>query len=180
MKKKIILGLIFLIVLVCGTGITYSLFSSDVTLVTNQKIASFIFQAEKTDVIEVPISDMKPGDNVGYQFQITNNLEEKTSEVTINYQLIIKTYHFMPLEIKLYKVTSDGDELVLNCDETYSRDSNNQLICNSLEQVMSHEEDILDEYKLNISFPDSYNSEVYADLVDFIDIEIKSWQATGE
>ena len=31
-------------------------------------------------------------------------------------------------------------------------------------------------YKLRISFPEEYNDEIYSNLVDYIDIEIKSWQ----
>ena len=52
------------------------------------------------DSIELPINDMMPGDSIGYQFQVANNLDSETSEVTINYQIIIKTYHFMPLKIE--------------------------------------------------------------------------------
>lgn len=179
MKKKIILVLVFLIVLIGSTGITYSLFTSESTLVLNQKIASFIFETEKTDLIELPINDMLPGDSIGYQFQVANNLDSETSEVTINYQIIIKTYHFMPLEIKLYKNVNDLEKLVLECTESYSRDSDNLLICNSDVQKMVHSEEIYDEYKLDVSFPSSYNDEKYSNLVDFIDIEIKSWQATS-
>jgi hypothetical protein len=36
----------------------------------------------------------------------------------------------------------------------------------------------LDNYKLKVTFPSQYNGEVYSDLVDYINIEIKSWQKT--
>ena len=179
MKRKIILILIFLVVLIGSTGITYSLFTSESTLVLNQKIATFIFETEKMDSIELPINDMMPGDSIGYQFQVANNLDSETSEVTINYQIIIKTYHFMPLKIELYKDVSGKEELILECTESYSRNSDNLLICNSEVQKMVHSEEVYDEYKLNVSFPSTYNDEKYSDLVDFIDIEIKSWQATS-
>ena len=41
---------------------------------------------------------------------------------------------------------------------------------------------VQDNYRLEVEFPSKFNSEVYTDLVDFIDIEIKSWQtkATGK
>ena len=45
---------------------------------------------------------------------------------------------------------------------------------------MAHSEEVLDDYKLNITFPEQYNSESYSELVDFIDLEIKSWQTIGE
>ena len=85
----------------------------------------------------------------------------------------------MPLKIELYKDVSGKEELILECTESYSRNSDNLLICNSEVQKMVHSEEVYDEYKLNVSFPSTYNDEKYSDLVDFIDIEIKSWQATS-
>ena len=41
---------------------------------------------------------------------------------------------------------------------------------------MSKDSEVMDNYKLKLEFPDTYSSEEYANLVDFIDIEIKSWQ----
>ena len=184
LKKKVRLKLLIMlvcsIVLVCGSGITYSLFTSDTKLVANQKIAKFVFDTKKTDLIELPITDLNPGDNVDYTFQVANTIENAKSQVTIKYQMIIKTYHFMPLNIELYKIVDDKEELVIKCDETYSRDENNQIICNTATQKMDHNLKVSDNYKLKISFPEEYNSEIYTELVDYIDIEIKSWQSTGE
>ena len=61
-KLKIIVMLVTSIVLICGSGITYSLFTSSSKLVANQKIAKFVFNAAKTDVIELPISNLNPGE----------------------------------------------------------------------------------------------------------------------
>lgn len=179
-KKKIIIIVVCLFILIAGTGITYSLFTSNSNLIANQKIAQFIFDATKTDSIELPITNINPGDEpVKYTFQVANNLEQKKSEVTINYQVIIKTYHFMPLEIKLLK--EGEDEPILICDETFSRDEiTNQLICNSSIQKMVHNDEVTDKYTLELTFPAKYNSDVYADLVDYIDIDINSWQSTGK
>ena len=41
---------------------------------------------------------------------------------------------------------------------------------------MSHNIESLDNYKLVVKFPESYNDEMYKDVVDYIDIAIKSWQ----
>lgn len=179
-KKKIIIIVVCSFILITGTGITYSLFTSNSDLIANQKIAQFIFDASRTDSIELPITDLNPGDEPAkYTFQVANNLEKKKSEVTINYQIIIKTYHFMPLEIKLYK---EGiEDALLTCDETFSRDeATNQLICNSEIQKMVHSDEITDKYTLELTFPAKYNSEVYSNLVDYIDIDINSWQSTGK
>ena len=179
-KKKIMIIVICSFILVAGTGITYSLFTSNSNLIANQKIAQFIFEATKTDSIELPITDLNPGDEpVKYTFQVANNLEQKKSDVTINYQVIVKTYHFMPLDIKLY--TEGVEEPVLICDDGFSRDeATNQLLCNSGIQKMVHNDKVTDKYTLELTFPAKYNSEVYANLVDYIDIDINSWQSTGK
>ena len=179
-KTRLIVLLITTIILICGTGITYSLFTSSATLVTNQKIATFVFNTQKTDVIELPITNLNPGDKTNYTFKVTNTLDNKKSEVTINYSMTIKTYHFMPLEIVMYKIENEQDKMIIKCDETYSRNKENQLLCNTPVQIMKHSQSVQDNYKLEIIFPEEYNSEVYSELVDYIDIEINSWQTTGE
>lgn len=179
-RIKLIIVLITSTIIVFGTGITYSLFTSDTGGVLNQKIAKFVFDAKKTDLIELPVNDLYPGQSVDYTFQVANTMESKKSEVTISYQMILKTYHFMPLDIKLYKIVDGKDELILTCVETISRNENNEILCNTATQRMAHSEEVLDEYKLNITFPEQYNSESYSELVDFIDLEIKSWQTIGE
>ena len=179
-RLKLIIMLICAIIMVCGSGVTYSLFTSESNLVANQKIAKFIFYAQKTDLIELPISDLKPGDKVDYTFKVANTLDNKKSDVTISYKIIMKTYHFMPLNINLYKVEDDKETLIITCDESISR-TDNQILCNTdTQHMMSHNKEVQDNYRLEVEFPKKYNTEAYTELVDFIDIEIKSWQTIGE
>lgn len=176
MKYKYLLFLISLIFLTFGLGITYSFFHSTTSSSVNQKIAKFVFNAEKTDTLQIPISSINPGDNKEYEFYVSNSKNTITSQVTIQYQMTIKTYHFVPLEIKLYKIENDKENLLMTCDETYTRNENHELICNAPLQEMSHSQDLKDSYKLKVSFPSEYNDEIYSGLVDYIDMEIKSYQ----
>ena len=175
-RLKIIVMLISSIVLICGSGITYSLFTSSSKLVANQKIAQFVFNATKTDVIELPIANLNPGAKSEYKFQVTNNIDNKRSDVTIKYQMTIKTFHFMPLEINIYKENEETP--LLTCEES-SRNTDNEVVCNTEVQAMDYKLNATDNYKLVIEFPEEYNDDSYTDLVDYIDIEIKSWQAIG-
>ena len=175
-RLKIIVMLVSSIVLICGSGITYSLFTSSSRLVANQKIAQFVFNATKTDVIELPITNLNPGAKSEYKFQVTNNIDNKRSDVTIKYQMTIKTFHFMPLEINLYKENEETP--LLTCEES-SRNTDNEVVCNTEVQTMDYKLNATDNYKLVIEFPEEYNDDSYTDLVDYIDIEIKSWQAIG-
>ena len=179
MKKRIMLIIMFGFLNILLIGVTYSFFAAEANFFANQDIAKFVFNAEETSTISVPITDLNPGDSTSYSFEVTNNVDDIVSQVSIKYQCIIKTYHLMPLEIKLFK-TGVVEELVLTCDETYSRDEDNQLVCNSLVQNMAYNSKVSDSYRLDISFPEEFNNEDYSELVDYIDIDIRSWQDIGE
>ena len=178
MKSKILVFLFVAVVLVFGSGITYSAFYSSATATTtDQHIASFVFNSTRQDHIDISLVDLKPGDVEEYNFTVSNNASSSTSDITVSYQLIAKTLHLMPLTIELYKVT-DTDTLLMTCDETYSRNDNNELVCNAPLQEMSYSANNTDTYKLKVTFPSTYNTEEYSNLTDYIDLEIKSWQKT--
>ena len=127
-KKKILIILLVLVIVGCGSAITYSLFTSKTIGNVDQEIAQFVFETKKTDHIDLALVDLKPGDKENYVFSVSNKDSKFISNVTLNYQIIIKTMHLMPLDIKLYKVDEKEDTLVLTCDESYSRDEDNNLV----------------------------------------------------
>jgi len=173
MKYKILIALFVIVFLVLSSGLTYSYFNSSVDFISvDQKIASFIFDTETLDRLELPLVDLKPGQTNEYNFSVSNTKQDKTSDVTILYQLTILTPHFTPLIIEVYK----GEELVMTCDENYSRNSNNELVCNTDVFELSHSKVKTDDYKLKITFDERYSDLSYTDLIDYINIEIKSYQ----
>ncbi len=181
MKKKIIIIFVLLVLIIMISGITYSTLNAEANLSSNQNIAKFIFDAKKTNHIELALYDMKPGDSNDYNFLVSNNKEDNSlklsSDVTIEYNIIVKTFHFIPLEIYLYK---EGNDLpIMQCDESNSRNENNELVCKSSTQEMKYENEITDSYKLNIKFPEKYNTYEYSNLIDYIDLEIESYQKVG-
>lgn len=179
MKRKIVLSLLMLTLIAFTTGITYSVFTSNSNVNMNQKIAKFIFDAKPVDELELSLNDMYPGVTKEYQFSVSNNSSGKRSNVTLNYNMVIKTYHFMPTTIKLYRIESEKETLIITCDETYTRNDNNELVCNTETTEMSYSSSEVHDYKLEVAFPSDYSDESYADLVDYINIEINSWQKIG-
>lgn len=174
-KVKILILLFIVAILTLGTGITYSIFTSDTNAtVSDQKIAKFVFDTELLDHLSLPIVNLTPGSEEEYNFKISNT-SKNTSNVTLNYQITIKTFHFIPLVIELYKV-GETDELIMTCDENYSRGADNELVCNAPVEVMEEGTASSEDYKIKVSFPSSYNDKEYADSVDYIDVEVKSWQ----
>ena len=173
MKYKILISLFVVMFFIFGIGITYSYFSSDAVLSSvDQRIAKFVFDAETLDRLELPLIDLTPGQTEEYNFSVSNGSSDLLSDVAIEYQLTILTPHFTPLIIELYK----GEDLILSCDETYSRNENNELVCNSPVQELSYEEEELDNYTLRVTFDGLYSDESFSNLIDYINIEIKSYQ----
>lgn len=182
MRKKILITLFILVLLLFSSAMTYSIFNSGATLTSNnQKIASFIFGAEKTDHLQLSLVDLAPGSVENYKFQVTNNLNDKISDVTIKYQIIVKTLHIMPLVIDLYKVEGEQSDLIMSCNENNPniRNDNNELVCTSKEEQMVFNYEENDNYELRVSFPAEYNGVEYTGLVDYVDVEINSWQKLG-
>ena len=182
MRNKIIIIIILGILVTFLSGITYSLFNSKTTMIsTNQGIASFIFEANNLDHIDLDLNGLVPGDTKEYLFSVTNkNQNNKISDVTIEYKLILKTYHFMPLTINLYKVGEEEGVLIGSCDEKSGRNASNELICAMPLGAFENQKAQTDDYRLIITFPSEYNDVSYANLVDYISIEIESWQKIQE
>ncbi len=173
MKKIIIIAILVVFILV-GIGITYSMYRSEASTQTNVvSLASFVFNTDKKDQINIPISNMNPGDNLEYKFSVSNNSKNKKSDVSIQYNIIIKTMHFIPLDIKLY---DNNDKVIINCDENNSRNDLNELECKSEDIIMPYLEDVKDDYTIKIDFPIEYSSVEYSSLVDYINLEINSSQ----
>ena len=81
MKHKLVIGLGLLILVLLVSGITFSRFRASSSLaITNQFLAKFVFEAEETDDISIPLSDLSPGDSKEYNFSVTNNKDMKNCE----------------------------------------------------------------------------------------------------
>lgn len=172
MKKKIKIIVLILVLIPCFYKMTYSFFNSKTSLAVDGEVAEFIFETERTEHIGLEFENLNAGEEREYEFQVTNTKDNNITNVTTEYQITIKTFHFMPLIIELYK----NNELVMTCDEGPLRDKDNALVCESDIWELDHELTKIDDFKIKISFPSEYNSLEYTELVDYIDIDISSWQ----
>jgi hypothetical protein len=87
----------------------------------------------------------------------------------------------MPININLYKVNEANEEIVMTCDESYDRNDQNELVCSSpIQEITYSELEGFDAYKLKVDFPSEYDAAIYSELVDYLTINISSWQKVGE
>lgn len=177
-KKQIILILLIVYILIFGVNTTYSMYNSRRDSKVELSFAKIIFNNEELNNLSIPINNLVPGKEIVYKFKISNNKDGIRSEINIGYSIVVETFKIMPVQIELW----NADGMVLVCDEeNFSRNVENKLICDTEEKVLSYNEDKEDEYSLKISFSDKDNedmlwNEEYADLIDFIDIKINSYQ----
>ena len=176
MKRKILISLFIIFFIVLSSGVTYSAFNSQNNINVNQKLAKFIFETNVLDNMEIQIDDLVPGDTKEYSFSVTNT-DKVSSDVSLNYQLSIKTFHFIPLKIELYKLNGSDENLILDCNESFSRNVNNELVCNTDVLLMENSNSVNDNYILKLVFLSEYNGLEYMNLSDFINVEINSWQS---
>lgn len=176
MKKRMFIIGFILVGIILSVSLTYSVFNDKTNMTSNnENFAKFIFNTEVLEEIELSLVDLKPGDTKEYNFSVSNNKNGKTSNISIEYVITLNTFHFIPLTIELYSVT-DKEELIMTCDETYERNTNKELVCSLPSKELSHLNDKEDKYKLIVHFDEKYNTEEYSDLVDYINLNIKSSQ----
>jgi hypothetical protein len=77
-------------------------------------------------------------------------------------------------------VGEEKDELIGTCDESEGRNANNELVCAMPLGTLKNTVKEIDNYKLVVIFPSQYNDVSYSNLVDYISIEIESWQKISE
>lgn len=173
MKTKIVIILSILAITVLGAGMTYSYFVAGKSGSSNNDIAKFIFNDTVMDSLSIPLMEFKPGETKTYDFKISNSDDsDVVSDVTINYELTILTPHYIPLVIELYK----EDTLLMTCDETKTRNENNELVCQTEVLELAYNEKTEDNFQLVVTFDSNYNTLDYANLIDYINIDIKSYQ----
>ena len=75
MKGKVLIILFTLALLLFGSGITYSFFNSNTNGMVDQKIAKFVFDAQKLDNLSLDIDDLYPNSSKEYLFAVSNNYQ---------------------------------------------------------------------------------------------------------
>ena len=158
--------------LISVTGITYSLYTNFVKKEVPISLASFSVGVERKESIDIDLSDLEPGSTESYNFSVLNNIDESMSDVSISYNIIVKTGNYIPLDIKLY---DSNDNLVID-SLNGSRIEDNELLFKSKDIIMPYSEQVKNDYRLEVVFPEEYNGEEFSGLVDYINLTIEASQ----
>jgi hypothetical protein len=127
---------------------------------------------ERKDSLDITLNDLEPGSVNRYDFSVLNNTNENMSDVSISYNIVLKTGNYMPLDIKLY----DSSNNVLFDSKAGTRTDENELLLKTEDILMPYSENVKDDYSLEVVFPEEYSGEEYSGLVDYINLTIEATQ----
>ena len=171
MKKRILI-IIVMFMLISVSGITYSLYTNMTKKEIPISLASFSVGIERKESLDINLSDLEPGSINLYDFSVLNNTDESMSDVSISYNIILKTGNYIPLDIKLY----DSSDNVLFDSKDGTRNNDNELILKTDDIIMPYSKSVKNDYTLEVVFPEEYSGEEYSGLVDYINLTIEASQ----
>lgn len=179
--KFIILILCFLIVIRIFV-LALSKYESQSNAAANVNIAYYLFKEDYKEMT-LNLDLIEPRENKYiYTFSIGNQNGDKVAEIDLKYDLTIRTTTNLPLTYKLYmnqEYDAEGateivktNEIAPDEDGTYFRTITTDTI------YLKYTEPKTNIYQLVVYFPEVYNTENYQDIIESLEIIVKSEQVT--
>lgn len=149
----------------------------------NVDIAFYLLK-EDYKTMTIDLASIVPRDNEYiFEFSIGNQEGEQIAEVDLEYELTLRATTNLPLGYKLYlneEYTTEGStniikENTVNADEygTYFRTMTTEKI------LLKYTEGKTNLYQLVITFPQNYNSEIYQNVLELLEINVNAEQVTN-
>ena len=149
----------------------------------NVDIAFYLLK-EDYKTMTIDLASIVPRDNEYiFEFSIGNQEGEQIAEVDLEYELTLRATTNLPLGYKLYlneEYTSEGStkiikENTVNFDEygTYFRTMTTEKI------LLKYTEGKTNLYQLVVTFPQNYNSEIYQNVLELLEINVNAEQVTN-
>lgn len=184
--NRVTIGIIIL-VLCLGVPFAYSKFFSGASSDNEIDTAFYILTADYYNM-EVHMDNLVPRNQYyTYNFSVANNDGSKRAETSLIYSLKIVTTTNLPLTYYLYKNENyyDSGSTNIITDDVIARDGEEEdstyfRTLSTDDVTFGYEDDEQNDYQLVISFPSTYDSIDYQDIVEGINIIIESQQVIEE
>lgn len=180
-KKEIRLYVKFVILLLCFIIViqifflTFSKYESDSNSNADVDIALYVLKEEHQNMT-LDLGKIVPSDNVYvYEFSVSNEKDGNIAQVDIEYELMLRTTTNLPLEIRLYKKEEKSE---IEAISTIEKDEDNMYfnVLKIEKQIFYYSTPRMDEYVLEIYFPEKYNEKEYQDITDVVEIDLDAKQ----
>ena len=171
--------LIATLIIFRGLELTQARYESEVELDIAPNLAFFIVDVTSASG-QIKLESMVPREEPYlYTFSVSNFKNGQRANVDLTYSIEVITTTNMPLEFRVYKGNNmtaniiDSDTTTTDSDGVYYR----HLLMNGVSQ-MNYSSNVTDTYTLWVQLPttSSSNLEVYAGIIDIVDIKINSEQ----
>lgn len=177
-KLFLLLGLLVILIVIFPHS--YSRYESETEVEVITKIAYYILDASYQRQT-IKISDMEPRDEpYVYEFSIANNKDSKRAEMNLEYDLTVNATTNIPLQYELYMNEDYTSPSASNIIVTENIDPDDdgmflkKIIAPS--EYFTYQYDEVNNYTLLIYFPKTYNTYIYHNLIDSVEVVIESRQ----
>lgn len=177
---KLILLIISLIIVLRIFMLVWSRYESEATSNANVDIAFYLLNEDFKEMT-LNLAKIFPRDNSYiYTFSIGNEEGEKTAEIDMTYDLVIRTTTNLPLTYELYmnqNYNEEGATDIIQTDEIdYDENGTYFRTMTTKTEELLYKEPKTNIYTLVIHFPENYNTEDYQDIIEMLEITIDSRQ----
>ena len=125
----------------------------------------------------ITLDEMKPGDEKSYTFSVSNTDGTNRSEVTLDYEILIRTTTNLQLEYELDEITTGTDvDVVLSSNTVTDDDGTYFKEIKTSSETFAYTSDQTKLYKLTIKYPSSLKDHKNQGFCENIEINILSKQ----
>ena len=176
LKLEIIILFVLLVVLCFLIPFTLSRFRTEARGNAPIDVAFYLVNDTYTHQ-NITLNEMEPGDENSYTFSVSNTDGTNRSEVTLDYEVVVRATTNLPLEYELYEVVSGTDtnailssNIVTDDDGTFFKE------IKTSSETFEYTEDNTKLYKLTIKYPSTLKSHELQGICESIEINIVSKQ----
>ena len=176
LKLEIIFLLILLVMLCFLIPFTLSRFKTEARGDAPIDIAFYLLNDTYTHE-NITLDEMKPGDEKSYTFSVSNTDGTNRSEVTLEYEVVVRTTTNLQLEYELEEITSGEDvDVVLSSNVVADEDGTYFKEIKTSSETFEYSNDRTKLYKLTIKYPETLKSHKNQGFCENIEIKILSKQ----
>lgn len=178
LKLEIIILLILLVMLCFLIPFTLSRFKSEARGDAEIDVAFYLLNDTYTHQ-NITLEEMKPGDNKSYTFSVSNTDGTNRSEVTLDYEVLVRATTNLPLEYELEEIVDNNEtDVILSNDIVTDDDGTYFKEIKTSSETFEYDDDYTKLYKLTIKYPGDSKSHILQGICESIEIKILSKQKT--
>ena len=176
LKLEIVIFFILLIILCFLIPFTLSRFRTEARGDAPIDVAFYLVNDTYTRQ-NITLDEMKPGDEKSYTFSVSNTDGTNRSEVTLDYEVVIRTTTNLPLEYELDEIVSGvGNDVILSSNTITDDDGTYFKEIKTSSETFEYLSDQTKLYRLTIKYPGTEKDHKLQGICESIEINIVSKQ----